>query len=223
MWRAISPAVLLALFVVTPCFSENDRDQIEPDRWYELKARAGPQLKTYFPDNLSGTDEDCPSDSSSTTYGWSYVSLKSDGNRELVARIRNSCVCSPTGNCDFRVFRRSGNKCVLLLESNGSVQTFQILSTASHRLHDFETSMHGSAYDSEITRGKFNPSPRLELNGCVIMTLYERIARFVQAERVCPAFPDSIQHSFLYRDYFDHSCFCRVDRGGSAARSRANK
>jgi hypothetical protein len=153
--RVIWMATLIAISV--PCIAQGTLDQIQIGRWYEIDARpVPPRLQTYLPRDLPGADEDCPSDSSRTTYGWTYVRLESGADRDVVVQVRNNCICSPTGNCDFRVLRNVAGKYVPVLESSGNVQMFRILSATKHSFHDIETSMHGSAFDSEITRWTFN-------------------------------------------------------------------
>ena len=72
------------------------------------------------------------------------VDLNGDGIPEVVAQGTNKEGCSPTGNCPFWVFQKSGREYRLLVSLN-AIQTFQIQRSRSNRFSDIVVEMHGSA------------------------------------------------------------------------------
>lgn len=74
------------------------------------------------------------------------VDLNGDGVPEVVAQAMADC--SPTGNCDFWVFRKTRQGYKPLLEDLG--QTFTIQKTGANHFAEIVIAMHGSATDSEL-------------------------------------------------------------------------
>jgi hypothetical protein len=76
-----------------------------------------------------------------------FIDLNGDGIPEVIVQGSGEYSCSPTGNCDFYVFMRSGNGYKLILEK-GAVQTFTISSRRTSGFNDLVLGQHGSAYES---------------------------------------------------------------------------
>lgn len=72
------------------------------------------------------------------------VDLNGDGIPEVIAQGTDKLGCSPTGNCPFWVFQKSGHEYRLLV-SLGGIQTFQIQRSRSNGFRDIVVEMHGSA------------------------------------------------------------------------------
>jgi hypothetical protein len=72
------------------------------------------------------------------------VDLNGDGIPEVIAQGTNKLGCSPTGNCPFWVFQKSGGEYRFLV-SLGAIQTFKIQRTRSGGFRDIVVEMHGSA------------------------------------------------------------------------------
>lgn len=72
------------------------------------------------------------------------VDLNGDGIPEVIAQGANKLGCSPTGNCSFWVFQKSGREYRLLV-SLRAIQTFQIQRSRSNGFSDIVVEMHGSA------------------------------------------------------------------------------
>jgi len=91
------------------------------------------------------------------------VDLNEDGIQEIIAQGSGEESCSPTGNCSFWVFMRSGNEYKLILEK-GAVQTFAISSRRTSGFNDLVLGQHGSAFESALfvyhfTNGKYRRGP----------------------------------------------------------------
>jgi hypothetical protein len=77
------------------------------------------------------------------------VDLNGDGIPEVIAQGSGEEYCSPTGNCDFWVFMRSGNGYKLIL-NKGAVQTFAISSKRTNGFNDLVLGRHGSAFEKDL-------------------------------------------------------------------------
>lgn len=96
------------------------------------------------------------------------VDLNGDGIPEVIAQGYGEESCSPTGNCDFWVFMRSGNGYKLILETD-TVQTFAIISKRTNGFNDLILRQHGSAYESvalvyRFADGKYRLGPCYNVN-----------------------------------------------------------
>jgi hypothetical protein len=80
------------------------------------------------------------------------VRLNRRGGHGLVAQG----FCSPTGNCAFWVFEGKNGSYSTLLEAPKSVQTFEFSAHETHGYRDLMTSMHGSAWYSELHFYRFD-------------------------------------------------------------------
>jgi hypothetical protein len=83
----------------------------------------------------------------------------------LVVQATANCLCSPTGNCDFWVFDRVKTEYRELLHAE-AVQTFRFLPSSSHGFRDLQTSMHGSAWYSDLTNYRYN-GEHYEVHSCL--------------------------------------------------------
>jgi hypothetical protein len=78
------------------------------------------------------------------------VDLNGDGTAEVVAQgTFQEGGCSPTGNCRFWVFQKSGGEYKLLI-SQEAIQSFTIQPTRSNGFNDIVVRMHGSATESTL-------------------------------------------------------------------------
>ncbi len=77
------------------------------------------------------------------------VDLNGDGISEVIAQASDEKSCSPTGNCAFWVFMRSGNGYKLILEK-GAVQTVGICSSRTNGFNDLVLGQHGSASEQTL-------------------------------------------------------------------------
>jgi hypothetical protein len=96
------------------------------------------------------------------------VDLNGDGIPEVIAQGYGEESCSPTGNCDFWVFMRSGNGYKLILERE-AVQTFAISSRRTNGFNDLVLGQHGSAYERDLivyhfADGKYRRGPCYNAN-----------------------------------------------------------
>lgn len=73
--------------------------------------------------------------------------------------------CSATGNCPFWVLRRGARGYTVLLEAQA--QTFTIQPTKTNGLYDIVLSLHGSAFESQLTEYKFDGTKYAE-GGCYL-------------------------------------------------------
>lgn len=91
------------------------------------------------------------------------IDLNGDGISEVFAQASSNKFCSPTGNCDFWVFMRSGNGYRLIL-NRGAVQMFGISSKRTNGFNDLILRQHGSAFESDyrvyrFANGKYRLGP----------------------------------------------------------------
>ena len=86
-----------------------------------------------------------------------FVDLAEDGRNEVVAQGRSEDACSPTGNCPFWILRRGRDGYRVILDAD-STQTFTIQPNQTNGFHDVVLSMHGSAFESQLTLFKFDGS-----------------------------------------------------------------
>jgi hypothetical protein len=78
------------------------------------------------------------------------VDLNGDGTPEVIAQgTFQEGGCSPTGNCRFWVFQKSGDEYKLLI-SQEAIQSFTVQPTHSNGFSDIVVRMHGSATDSTL-------------------------------------------------------------------------
>jgi hypothetical protein len=85
------------------------------------------------------------------------VDLSGKGSGEFVAQSVDDRSCSPTGNCDFWVFRQNGDKYSMILHRIAT-QTFTIQPTFTNGFHDLVLGQHGSATDTGLTLYRFDGS-----------------------------------------------------------------
>lgn len=77
------------------------------------------------------------------------ISLDRKGAKQIAAQDRSIRSCSPTGNCDFWILRKSGERySVILYRPN--TQTMTIQPTAHDGFRDVVLGQHGSATDQEL-------------------------------------------------------------------------
>jgi hypothetical protein len=82
------------------------------------------------------------------------VDLNGDGISEVIAQASDDESCSPTGNCMFWVFARSGNGYKPILERIAT-QTFAIRHTRTNGFNDLILGQHGSATASGLFLYRF--------------------------------------------------------------------
>jgi hypothetical protein len=78
------------------------------------------------------------------------VDLNADGTSEVIAQgTFQEGGCSPTGNCRFWIFQKSGHEYKLLIAQE-AIQSFTLQPTHSNGFRDIVVRMHGSATDSTL-------------------------------------------------------------------------
>jgi len=77
------------------------------------------------------------------------IDLSGDGIPEVIAQASDDEYCSPTGNCTFWVFLRSGDAYKLILERIAT-QSFSISPTRTGGFNDLVLAQHGSAFQSNL-------------------------------------------------------------------------
>jgi hypothetical protein len=77
------------------------------------------------------------------------------GEKDLLVQASDRCNCSPTGNCEFWIVRKSPDGFETLLET-GMVQTFSVETISSHGHKDVMTADHGSATNSDLALYQFD-------------------------------------------------------------------
>jgi len=100
------------------------------------------------------------------------VDLNGDGAPEVIAQGTYKEGCSPTGNCPFWVFQKSGHEYRLLV-SLSAIQTFQIQRSRSDGFRDIVVEMHGSATQRTLrllqySRGKYHEAGCYDANWSVL-------------------------------------------------------
>jgi hypothetical protein len=80
---------------------------------------------------------------------------KPPGQPVFLALSRDSCSCSPTGNCQFLVLEQSGSSFKTILNV-GTVQVFKTLKTFSNGYPDLDLSAHDSAFESTHRTYRFD-------------------------------------------------------------------
>jgi hypothetical protein len=100
------------------------------------------------------------------------VDLNDDGVPEVIAQGTLKEGCSPTGNCAFWIFQKSGRE-YRLLASRGAVQTFQVQRSRSNGFSDIVVEMHGSATERTLRllqygRGKYHVAGCYDANWTVL-------------------------------------------------------
>lgn len=91
------------------------------------------------------------------------VDLNGDGVPEVISQASGD-ICSPTGNCPFWVFQKTGTRYMLILE-NGAVQDFTIQPTQTNGYFDLVLGMHGSATEQGLFVYQFRGG-RYRRTGC---------------------------------------------------------
>jgi hypothetical protein len=100
-----------------------------------------------------------------------YVELNRDGRPELIVHGINSPICG-AANCDHWIYRKTPKGYGLLLEA-GAVQQVLPQKTFTNGYRDVMTSMHGSAFDSELALYKFD-GKQYQLRRCYYRTYRSR-------------------------------------------------
>lgn len=85
------------------------------------------------------------------------VDLGGDGPIEYLAQSSENVACSPTGNCEGWVFRRTKDGYSMILHRTAT-QTFTIQPTIGNGFHDLVLGQHGSATDVGLTLYRFDGS-----------------------------------------------------------------
>jgi hypothetical protein len=83
------------------------------------------------------------------------IDTTKSGQPEIAVQGVGTCLCSPTGNCEFWVFTKTENGYRELLHTS-KVQRFKIVKAESRRHEDIFTYMHGSAVESEVRVFRFD-------------------------------------------------------------------
>jgi hypothetical protein len=87
------------------------------------------------------------------TVGRTY--LNRDGRAVLLVKGDGPKLCTPTGNCPFWVFREEDTGYKLILEAD-DVQQYRVGGKSVSGNRDLITSMHGSAFESELSLYRFD-------------------------------------------------------------------
>jgi len=77
------------------------------------------------------------------------VDLNGDGTPEIIVQGSLDEGCSPTGNCRFWIFQKSGQEYKLLFYRE-AIQSFTIEKTSSHGFSDVAVATHDSATESTV-------------------------------------------------------------------------
>jgi len=110
---------------------------------------------------LRGAENDVPycSRTGAKATGFSYSNvtphledLNGDGKDELALRY----MCSPTGNCSMRIYRRNGKFYKLIFADRQSVQWFVKQKKRNKNFSNLRTHMHGSCCDGSFVDYRFN-------------------------------------------------------------------
>jgi hypothetical protein len=91
------------------------------------------------------------------------VDLNGDGVPEVISQASGD-ICSPTGNCPFWAFQKTGTQYRLILEK-GAVQDFTIQPTQTNGYFDLVLGMHGSATEQGLFLYQFRDG-RYRRAGC---------------------------------------------------------
>src|SRR5262245_48204554 len=83
-----------------------------------------------------------------------FLDLNGDGVPEAICQSFDTESCSPTGNCSFWIFQKSGTGYKLLL-SKRAIQTFTIQNGQTSGYYDVVLGMHGSATEQGLTVYQF--------------------------------------------------------------------
>jgi hypothetical protein len=78
-----------------------------------------------------------------------FIDLNSDGVPEVIIQAADDEHCTPTGNCDFWILKKSKGSYETLLDA-ADVQFFSVKTTRSNGYADIVTGMHGSATYSDL-------------------------------------------------------------------------
>jgi hypothetical protein len=93
------------------------------------------------------------------------VDLNGDGTPKVIAQgTVGDGGCSPTGNCRFWVFQKSGREYRLLFY-RGAIQSFTIQGSRSNRFSDIVIKTYGSATESTLTLLRYGEG-RYQDSGC---------------------------------------------------------
>jgi hypothetical protein len=88
-------------------------------------------------------------------FRFSRVDLNGDGIAELLVSSTAPCLCSPTGNCYFDVYRVTRSRLQTILHDD-SIQSYKVLTTRTKGYFDISTYVHGSAFDGDLKIWKFD-------------------------------------------------------------------
>lgn len=89
-------------------------------------------------------------------FGFTPYLLDVDGDNGNELAVKNSC--APVGNCQFRLFKKTGKTDYeILLETEvGVVQQFGLRKVKTNGFYDLETTSHGDAWSGEMNVYKFD-------------------------------------------------------------------
>jgi hypothetical protein len=123
------------------------------------------QLGPYVPDmKYMGIDSEQQLKDAILDTRVEMVDLNGDDVAEVIAQGTAKEGCSPTGNCPFWVFQKSGREYRLLV-SLPAIQTFQIQRSRSDGFRDIVVEMHGSATQRTLRLLRYSRSKYHEA-GC---------------------------------------------------------
>lgn len=84
-----------------------------------------------------------------------FTDLDGDGIPEVIVQGASQLECSPTGNCPFWVFQKTGSQYRLLVSVN-AIQTFQVQRSRSGGFRDIVVEMHDSATERTLAILKYS-------------------------------------------------------------------
>jgi hypothetical protein len=103
---------------------------------------------------FSSNDSTCPVNPEKD-FRVSQVDLDGDGIPELIVFPTGECFCSPTGNCDFWIYRTTRTELQPILDSDG-IQSFKVLTNRTKGYLDISTYSHSSASEGDLKIWKFD-------------------------------------------------------------------
>lgn len=137
-------------------------ERAHSERYVGMEVRVPERI---FNDLAAGADSDMPycNPGDRKDLEGHQTIVGSNGGDILAIQGRTGCFCSPTGNCDFRIYAHKGGKYWVILET-GSVQMFGFLKSRTHDYPDLVTWSHGTATETGGQLFRFN-GKRYESSG----------------------------------------------------------